>query len=65
MTIKTVLYILTTPLALYALDACNYEKFIKANHITQARILFLMLALSLSYFTTNFIFDFFVNTQLL
>lgn len=30
MTIKAILYIISVPIVLYALDSLNYEKFIKA-----------------------------------
>ncbi len=65
MTIKAVLYILLVPFSLYALQSLNFDKFLKANKVTQARILVLFLALGISYLAVNFLYDFFVNTKVM
>ena len=65
MTIKAILYILFVPLSLYALQSLNYEKFLKSNRIYQARILFLMMSLGLSYLCVNFFYDFFINSRIM
>lgn len=64
MTIKAFLYIFTVPMVLFALSSLNYEKFLKANKVTQARLLFLIIALVLSYLLVNFFYDFFLNSQI-
>lgn len=64
MTIKAILYIISIPIILYAMDSINYEKFIKANKIVQARILFFIIAIALSYLSVNFFYDFFLNSQI-
>ncbi|HPF82627.1 MAG TPA: DUF1146 family protein [Bacilli bacterium] len=64
MTIKAILYILTVPLIIYSMDGINYEKFIKANKVLQARIFFFVVAIALSYLTVNFFYDFFLNSQI-
>ena len=51
--------------SLYSMDSINYEKFIKANKVLQARILFILIAMSLSYLTTNFFYDFFLNSKII
>lgn len=65
MTIKTILYILSFTLSLYGLDALNYDKFIKNTKPRQAQILYLLIAMSISYLSTNFIYDFFLNTKII
>ena len=61
MTVKTILYILTTPISIWALDALNIEGKFKKNRYYQSRILYLMISLSLSYLTVNFFYDFFLK----
>lgn len=65
MTIKTILYIVSFTLSLYGLDALNYDNFIKNNKPRQAQILYLLIAMSISYLSTNFIYDFFLNTKII
>ena len=65
MTIKTILYILSFTLSLYGLDTLNYDKFIRNNKPRQAQILYLLIAMSISYLSTNFIYDFFLNTKII
>lgn len=65
MTIKGILYIIMVPIVLYALDSVNYEKFIKANKVFQARLLFLLITLGISYLSVNFIYEFFINSQMI
>ena len=65
MTVKTILYILSFTLSLYGLDSLDYNKFIKTSKPKQAQILYLFLAMSLSYLATNFLYDFFLNTKII
>lgn len=65
MTIKAILYIVAVPTILYALDSLNYEKFLKANKIFQARLLFFIMTIALSYLVVNFFYDFFLNSQII
>jgi uncharacterized integral membrane protein (TIGR02327 family) len=65
MTIKAILYIISVPCSLYAIQSINFDKFLKQNRVVQARILVLILSLGLSYLAVNFIYDFFVNTKVL
>lgn len=64
MTIKAILYIIALPIVIYALGSVNYEKIIKVNKIAQARLLFFIIAIALSYLTVNFFYDFFLNSQI-
>jgi len=65
MTIKAILYILSVPCSLYAIQSINFDKFLKQSKVVQARILVLILSLGLSYLAVNFLYDFFVNTKVL
>ena len=63
MSIKLILYIITVPLSIWCLDALNIENKFKKNRVYQARVLYLLIAFSLSYLTVNFLYDFYVNTR--
>lgn len=64
MTIKALLYIVVTPLVIWALDGVNINSIFKKNRIYQASILYIMICISLSYLVVNFFMDFFINTQI-
>ncbi len=59
MNAKYFLYLLVTLIVIFAMDSINLNGFFKKNKILQARILYFLLALSLVYLVTNFIWDFF------
>jgi uncharacterized integral membrane protein (TIGR02327 family) len=45
-------------LAWYALQALNFEKFLRANRVFQARLLYLLLAIVLGSIVSNFFLDY-------
>lgn len=61
--IKTLLYVIMVPLAIWALDSVNITNVFKKNRYYQARLLYVMLALAISYLVVNFFYDFFLNSQ--
>ena len=63
MSIKLILYIIFTPLSIWALDAINIENKFKKNRYYQARVLYLLIAFALSYLSVNFLYDFYINTR--
>ena len=65
MTIKLILYIINVPLAIWALDSVKIDEIFKINRIYQARILYCLISFSLSYLFTNFLYDFFLNCQII
>ena len=65
MSAKTILYIITTPLVIWALESININNLFKKNRYYQARALYLILSLSLSYLTVNFIYDFFMYSKII
>lgn len=65
MTAKSLLYILTTPFVIWALDSINITNLFKKNRYYQARLLYLILTLSLTYLTVNCIYDFFMYSKII
>lgn len=65
MTGKFFLYVLVTILVIWSLDAVNINQIFKKNRVTQARVFYFMLALSMIYLVTNFLFDIFSSVRIL
>lgn len=65
MSIKLILYVITVPLAIWTLDSVRVNNIFKVNHVYQARLLYLMVSFSLAYLFTNFLYDFFLNCQII
>ena len=63
MSTKALIYFLITILVIWALDSVNITKIFKKNKELQAKVFYLLLALSLIYLVTNFIWDFFITTK--
>jgi len=61
--LKTILYIVTTILSIWALDSVNITNLFKKNRYYQSRLLYLFLAMSLSYLVVNFFYDFFLYSK--
>lgn len=61
MTIKTILYLIILPFSILALDSININNVFKKNRYYQARILYMFLAMALSYLVVNFFYDFFIS----
>lgn len=56
--VKTLTYIIITPLVMWALDSIRINEIFKKNKYIQARIIYLMLTISISYLVVSFIYDF-------
>lgn len=65
MSVKFFIYIFVTILVVWSLDSVNINKIFKKNKVYQARFFYLLLGLSLIYLITQFIFDFFLSTQII
>ena len=61
MTVKTLLYFGVAFLVIWAMDSVNINQIFKKNRVIQARVFYLLLI----YLITNFIYDFFLSTQML
>ncbi len=60
---KAILYIIMVPLTIWVLDSTQLNNIFKKNKIVQARILYVMISLALSYLVVNFMYDFFVSSS--
>ena len=58
--IKGIFYLFSLLISIWALDSININGIFKKN-----RYLYFLIAIFLSYTTTNFFYDFFVNTKIL
>ena len=61
--LKTILYIVFTVLSIWALDSINITNLFKKNRYYQSRVLYLFIALGLSYLVVNFFYDFFLYSK--
>lgn len=50
-------------LAWWALQSLNFEKFLRANHVFQARLLYIMLSIALGSIVSNFFLDYLLWAQ--
>lgn len=58
MLLKSILYIIFTFVAIWALDSVNISDVFKKNKYYASRVLYLMISISLSYLVVNFMYDF-------
>ncbi len=65
MNLKTILYFLIIPISIWAIDSINFEGKFKKNRFLQARVLYILVALALSYLVVNFFFDFYTYSNFL
>lgn len=65
MNVKIFLYIFVSILVVWSLDSININQIFKKNRVFQARVFYLILAISLIYLTTNFIYDFFQYSKII
>ena len=64
MSAKYFIYILVGILVIWSFDSLNINSLFKKNRVLQARVLYFMLALSMTYLVTNFIWDFFTVSKI-
>ena len=62
--IKAILYIILLPFTIWAMEGLDLNKLFKQSRIYQARIMYLMIAMSISYLVVNFLYDFFMNCKI-
>ncbi len=63
--IKVILYVIFLPFVIWLMEGLNLNRIFKQSRIIQARIIYLMIAISITYLTTNFLYDFFINFKIL
>ena len=64
MSAKYFIYILVGILVIWSFDSLNINSLFKKNRVLQARVLYFMLALSMTYLVTNFIWEFFTVSKI-
>jgi len=65
MSVKFFVYIFVTILVVWAMESVNINQIFKKNRVYQARVFYLLLGLSMVYLISNFIFDFFLSSQII
>ncbi len=65
MNIKFYIYILITPLIIWMMMSLNIEKYFKKGHVNQIKVFYLIISFSLSYLVVNFLYDFYLASQIL
>ena len=63
--IKVILYILIFPFTIWAMEGLDLNKIFKQSRVYQARIIYLIFAMSISYLVVNFLYDFFLNFNII
>jgi len=61
MTGKFFLYLLMGFIVIFAMDSLNINNLFKKNRVFQARIMYFLIFMCLTYLTTNFIYDIFIT----
>lgn len=64
MTIKVYLYVLVLVLVIWVMDSVDINRIFKKNKNLQARILYLMICIMITYILVNFIWDFYTISKI-
>jgi len=62
---KAVLYLVSFPFTIWVMEGLDLNKIFKQSRVYQARFMYLMIAMSISYLVTNFFYDFFINFRII
>ena len=62
--LKMALYIVTLPLAIWALESLRIESLFKKGRVLQIKVLYVMFSFALSDLVTNFLYDFAYFSQM-
>lgn len=57
MSAKFAIYLLVSAIVIWAFESVNINTIFRKNKVLQARLFYFLLALSMIYLITNFIFD--------
>lgn len=63
--IKAILYVFSLIMTIWSMEGLELNKLFKQGRVYQARLIYLMIAMSISYLTTNFIYDFIISFQII
>ena len=62
---KFVIYIIVSILVIWSLEAININGIFKKNRVYQATTFYFLLALSMIYLVTNFVYDLFISFKII
>ena len=62
--IKTILYIVIFMITIWAMSGLDLNRLFKQSRIVEARIIYLLISMSITYLVVNFFYDFFINFQI-
>ncbi len=65
MSAKFIIYILVSIIVIYAFESVNINAIFRKNKVLQARLFYFLLALSMIYLITNFIFDLYSSFRII
>ncbi len=63
--IKAILYMIVLPFTIWMMEGLELNKIFKQSRVFQARIMYLMISICISYLVVNFLYDFFINFQII
>lgn len=55
---KIILYAIIFPFTIWAMDGLDLNRFFKQSRVLQAKIIYFLIAISISYLVVSFIYDF-------
>lgn len=61
MGVRFLLYLCVLPICVVAINSLNFDRLFKKNQIIQAKLLYFLCSLGLSYLVVNALFDMFMN----
>lgn len=61
MSAKAFIYILVSIIVIWSFESVNINAIFRKNKVWQARIFYFLLALSMIYLVTNFIYDLYLS----
>ena len=62
--LKAILYLIAFPITIWALGGLDLNRFFKQSRVYQARAVYMLVSMSISYLAVNFLYDFFINFQI-
>jgi len=65
MQIKFYLYFLIVPLTIWTLLSLNLEPYFRKGHIKEIKVFYILISFALSYLVVNFLYDFYLVSNLL
>lgn len=62
---KFFVYIIMTILTAWSMESVNINQIFKKNRVTQAKLFYFLLGISIIYLSTNFIMDLYTSLKML